>query len=258
MKRSADDVEIGEGAKKKPAVVAPAGLITETRPDGETATGIVDSCVHIYMCRHGTTTWNLAKRWQGEQDTELAPQGVAQAEATAKLLASRPLVKKCERIYCSDLKRAHHTAQIYAKELGCEVVVEPRLREPSLGQFEGMTKTEIYTQFADLFESLEKLDHEKRLLEPYFEGLESPLNTSARAEAVAKDALESHRGQVVLFVSHSKVLEAVLAKVFGKFYEGVETQPCAFFQWTCSDDGNIGNILGEMHSIECNDHQVQQ
>ncbi len=30
--------------------------------------------------RHGTTTWNLAKRWQGQKDTELAPQGIAQAE----------------------------------------------------------------------------------------------------------------------------------------------------------------------------------
>ena len=30
--------------------------------------------------RHGTTTWNLAKRWQGQQDTELAPEGIAQAE----------------------------------------------------------------------------------------------------------------------------------------------------------------------------------
>ena len=32
------------------------------------------------MCRHGTTTWNLAKKWQGQQDTELAPEGLRQAE----------------------------------------------------------------------------------------------------------------------------------------------------------------------------------
>ena len=39
--------------------------------------------------RHGTTTWNLAKKWQGQQDTELAPEGIQQAEETGKLLASR-------------------------------------------------------------------------------------------------------------------------------------------------------------------------
>ena len=38
--------------------------------------------------RHGTT-WNLAKKWQGQQDTELAPEGIQQAEETGKLLASR-------------------------------------------------------------------------------------------------------------------------------------------------------------------------
>jgi broad specificity phosphatase PhoE len=31
----------------------------------------------------------LAKKWQGQQDTELAPEGIQQAEETGKLLASR-------------------------------------------------------------------------------------------------------------------------------------------------------------------------
>ena len=50
-------------------------------------------------------------------------------------------------------------------------------------------------------------------------GLESPAETSARVEALAQDVLgdaeASTEGTTVLFVTHSKVLEAVLAKVFG-------------------------------------------
>lgn len=64
---------------------------------------------------------------------------------------------------------------------------------------------------------------------------------------------------MVLFVTHSKVLEAVLAKVFGKFYEGVHTSPGAFFVWNYSEtkSGSLGD-LGELHQIECHDYQVEQ
>ena len=72
--------------------------------------------------RHGTTFWNLAKRWQGEQDTELAPEGVQQARDTAQLLKTR-LERRPWRIYSSDLLRARRTAEIYGEVLGCE---EPR------------------------------------------------------------------------------------------------------------------------------------
>eukprot|EP00930_Biecheleria_cincta_P059846 TRINITY_DN45567_c0_g1_i1.p1 TRINITY_DN45567_c0_g1~~TRINITY_DN45567_c0_g1_i1.p1 ORF type:complete len:262 (-),score=40.67 TRINITY_DN45567_c0_g1_i1:41-778(-) len=214
------------------------------------------SVLNIYMCRHGTTHWNLAKKWQGEQDTELAPEGIAQAEETAKLLASEPLLKHCKCIFTSDLKRARHTAEIYGKQLGCDVVVEPRLREPSLGKFEGMTKSEIYSQFSDLFDRLAKMDRDARLLAPYFDGLESPMATSLRAEEAATEAsLKFSQGDAVLFVTHSKVLEAVLAKVFGKFYEGIHTTPCAFFHWKHSTNAHE---LGKLQNIVCNEHQVEQ
>lgn len=36
-------------------------------------------------------------------------------------------ITSCSRIYASDLKRAHHTAQIYANALGCEVWQEGRV-----------------------------------------------------------------------------------------------------------------------------------
>jgi broad specificity phosphatase PhoE len=48
--------------------------------------------------------------------------------------------------------------------------------------------------------------------------LESPAETSARVEALAQDVLDAATAEevtTVLFVTHSKVLEAVLAKVFG-------------------------------------------
>uniref|UniRef100_A0A7S1WI57 Phosphoglycerate mutase n=1 Tax=Alexandrium catenella TaxID=2925 RepID=A0A7S1WI57_ALECA len=217
----------------------------------------------IYMCRHGTTTWNLvcgrspdrAKRWQGAVDTELAPQGVEQARAAAQLLGDRGL--RVTRIFTSDLKRAQRTAEIYAEVLGCEVVVDPRLREPSLGKFEGMTKDAIYSEYAELFKQLASLEQEERLRAAYFDGLESPLDTSRRVEALAQElsAQDWARGATVLFVTHSKVLEAVLASVFGKFYEGIHTTTCAFFQWQYQEGAHE---MGEAHKIDFHDYVVEQ
>ncbi|CAJ1428626.1 unnamed protein product [Effrenium voratum] len=212
--------------------------------------------MHIYMCRHGTTTWNLAKKWQGQTDTELAPVGLQQAEDTAELLRKRLSPRPAPRVFCSDLKRAQRTAEIYAEALGSELRVEPRLREPSLGKFEGMTKHDIYSQYAELFKRLAKMDPQERLHEAYFEGLETPHETAARATAAAKEVFASAEdGEAVLFVTHSKVLEAVLAQVFGKFYEGVHTSPGAFFVWSFREDDR--HELSDLHNVECHDYQEQ-
>ena len=44
------------------------------------------AAVTVYFIRHGTSEWNLLKKWQGETDTLLAPQGEAQARAEGELL----------------------------------------------------------------------------------------------------------------------------------------------------------------------------
>lgn len=43
-------------------------------------------------------------------------------------------------------------------------MVEPRLREPSLGKFEGIVRTGIYSDYGDLFAKLAALGHKLRLV----------------------------------------------------------------------------------------------
>ena len=40
--------------------------------DGPRLGGVSPVWLHVY--RHGTSEWNLLHKWQGEQDTELAPE----------------------------------------------------------------------------------------------------------------------------------------------------------------------------------------
>lgn len=62
----------------------------------------------LLLIRHGVTTWNKVKRFQGHQDVPLSDEGRDQAMRTAEALATT----KINRIYTSDLSRSRSTAFI--------------------------------------------------------------------------------------------------------------------------------------------------
>jgi len=69
-----------------------------------------DNVVVVYLMRHGTSEWNLLKKWQGVTDTQLAPEGVKQARDAGMTLSLDGIV--FEDAICSDLRRAHHTCEL--------------------------------------------------------------------------------------------------------------------------------------------------
>ena len=143
----------------------------------------------VYFIRHGTSEWNLLGKWQGQTDTLLAPEGEEQARSTGAALHASGVCFDVVRH--SDLKRAARTAVLLtaACSVSPEVVApDPRLRECSLGIFEGLHKREIFgPRFASLFERLAALPHEARIRTAYFEGLETPLQISNRALEAARE-----------------------------------------------------------------------
>jgi probable phosphoglycerate mutase len=91
------------------------------------------------MLRHGQTDYNAASRMQGQLDTGLSDLGRDQAIAAAEVLAKRqPLV-----IVSSDLRRALDTAVALGERSGLPVLVDTRLRETHLGDWQGMTHLEV-------------------------------------------------------------------------------------------------------------------
>jgi broad specificity phosphatase PhoE len=174
--------------------------------------------VRLYFFRHGVSEWNLLRKWQGVQDTNLAPEGISQAEAAAAALAAAGAMR-FDRALSSDLSRARQTAVILNGALGTgEVELDERLRECSLGRFEGMTRDDIkgpVGQYRQLFDDLAKLASEQRLDTPYFPELETPRQIGARAMAAAADAASALRAageHSALLLTHSTVLEALLAQ----------------------------------------------
>ncbi len=93
----------------------------------------------LVMLRHGQTEYNAGSRMQGQLDTELSDLGREQAIAAAEVLAKRqPLA-----IVSSDLRRALDTAVTLGERAGMPVLVDTRLRETHLGDWQGMTHLEV-------------------------------------------------------------------------------------------------------------------
>jgi glucosyl-3-phosphoglycerate phosphatase len=93
----------------------------------------------LVMLRHGQSEWNAGNRMQGQLDAELSELGRGQAVAVAEVLAKRhPLL-----IVSSDLRRAYDTAVELTERTGSPLVVDGRLRETHLGDWQGMTHGEV-------------------------------------------------------------------------------------------------------------------
>jgi probable phosphoglycerate mutase len=90
------------------------------------------------LVRHGQSTWNADRRWQGRADPPLSPLGLAQARAAADAVGA------VDDIVTSPLTRAVQTATIIADALGIgPVATDERLVETDAGEWTGLTRAEI-------------------------------------------------------------------------------------------------------------------
>ena len=112
----------------------------------------------IFLIRHGRTSYNAAHKLQGQVDIPLDALGEWQVKQTAAALKSLYVDRRPEInhrfIVCSDLKRAHATAQAFADVLGgIEPVDDPRIRERSFGDWDGLAVAELAERYPEDFRS---------------------------------------------------------------------------------------------------------
>lgn len=101
--------------------------------------------VRLVLWRHGQTTYNAERRFQGQSDVPLNAVGLAQAEEAAPYLAAL----KPDAIFASDLSRAATTASTLARLTGLQVQLDKDLRERGAGSWEGLTAVEIAERFPE-------------------------------------------------------------------------------------------------------------
>lgn len=89
----------------------------------------------LRLARHGETDYNRRGLIQGHDDrADLTPRGKRQADDLAARVSRRPV----GLVATSDLRRARHTAERVAAVTGAPLIVDPALRERSLGVLEGL------------------------------------------------------------------------------------------------------------------------
>jgi glucosyl-3-phosphoglycerate phosphatase len=97
------------------------------------------SLTRLVLLRHGRTVWNAEHRMQGRLDPDLDDHGREQALLAAPAVAAyEPAV-----LVASDQVRAWQTAEAVGKAAGLVPRADPRLRETSVGEWEGLTGSEV-------------------------------------------------------------------------------------------------------------------
>ena len=166
--------------------------------------GYLSRVTTILLARHGETDWNREHRWQGHADPPLNDRGREQAAELARRLAGI----RIDAVYSSDLARARETAELVAAAIGIAVVVDPALREIDVGEWRGLTTTEIEARFPDGYRRHAGGGDG-------WQNGETHAAMSARiVEAVGRIA-EAHPGGDVLSVLHGGVMRALLAHASG-------------------------------------------
>lgn len=159
----------------------------------------------IWAIRHGQTTSNTTGRIQGHLATDLDALGVQQAQALRPVLQNLPW----DIAVSSDLLRAAHTAQeaIDPNRIDA-LILDPALRERSLGAMEGQLREDLGPErLRAIHEVVEGFEER--------EGGESLTRFNARCVRVLEELEERWRGERVVVFTHGGVLRQWFKYVVG-------------------------------------------
>ena len=159
----------------------------------------------LFLVRHGQSTWNDARRIQGQLDPPLSALGVEQARRLAERMGGRTF----DGFYTSDLARANETAEIIAGRLGVPVVVDAELREIDVGEWQGLTWPEIEERFPDGVRNWHERGHGWERGETYDALGERVVRALGRIGA-------EHPAGRILIVGHGGTVRSVRALIEGR------------------------------------------
>ncbi|MEU3877598.1 MULTISPECIES: histidine phosphatase family protein [Streptomyces] len=160
----------------------------------------------IVLWRHGQTSWNVERRFQGTTDIDLTDTGRAQARRAARLLAGlRP-----HAIVASDLRRARDTAAELAAVTGLPVSGHPELRETYAGEWQGLTHEEIAERFGEQYAAWKRGEPVRR------GGGELETEVADRAAPVVLSHAEKlPDGGTLVVVSHGGTIRTTIGRLLG-------------------------------------------
>ena len=168
--------------------------------------------MRIYLVRHGESVDDIEDCYGGIADFPLTDAGRRTAEELADKLSDAGI----QMLYSSPYKRAHETATIVAKTLGCEVKVTNALRERnSYGVLSGVNKDKAKEIFAHIVGQLKHKpgDYYSSELIPGAEPRDEFDDRVRKAfDEVVRDAT---RYDVIGIVTHGNVTRSIYRNILG-------------------------------------------
>lgn len=162
--------------------------------------------MRITFIRHGESVSNAAGIWQGHANAPLSERGVGQAQALAERLRGEAF----DRILCSDLERAHHTARLLGAAVGRTPSTHTVWREIHLGRWEGLSRAEVAAQYPDEIAALARGE------DIAVGGGERWSELGARVQGAFDDVLASG-GEHVAIVVHGGVIVTLMSLLLDVF-----------------------------------------
>ena len=162
--------------------------------------------LQVYLVRHGETQWNAERRIQGQSDSPLTDKGVQQAWQVAE----RARTLGITHVISSDLGRTQQTARIIADACGCDVTLEPRLRELDMGVLEKRPIDTLTETEEGWRRTLVNGTEDGRIPEG-----ESMQELSVRMHAALAECLKLPAGSRPLLVSHGMALGCLVSTILG-------------------------------------------
>jgi probable phosphoglycerate mutase len=160
----------------------------------------------LYLVRHGEAESNASLRFGGWSPAPLTDKGRRQAEAVARALQGRGPTA----IISSDLVRARETAEPIAAATGLPLALDARLRERSVGVFDGLLFTEAEARYPEAWAKMLARDPD---VVP--ENAETVDQVFARVCEGIEAIVAAHAGGRVVVVTHGIALFHAFAHIVG-------------------------------------------
>jgi probable phosphoglycerate mutase len=163
--------------------------------------------MRLLLARHGQSTWNAERRFQGATDIALSALGRAQAAALGQALGGY----RVRAAYASPYRRARETAEIALGDTPVPLSTVDELRELSLGDWEGCTVDEVRGREGDPYRAWLRAPHD--CPPPHAEPLDAVYR---RVEAAVERIGAAHgHDEDVLVVAHGGIISVYACVLLG-------------------------------------------
>ena len=188
----------------------------------------------LIFIRHGQSLANEQDKFAGQTDVPLTELGKNQAKCAAEYIVKR---EKIDKIYSSDLQRAHNTALPVSELTGLPINDVKGLRELCAGVWEGMFVSDIAVKYEKEFNTWRNDFSNAHLPEG-----ESVQEVYERVVPFVKQLARENDGLTLLLTSHATPIRAVDCNAQGWGWQRMADVPfvknsaISIFEYNPDDD----------------------